>query len=323
MRQIAPIAMKYRSSQAGFATGWYAVAESRAILHDTLKPVAYLGRQMIVFRNRSGAAQVADAYCPHLGAHLASHDGRVENGTIVCPFHKWNWDGESGRCVHIPYASSLPPGGVRLTLYPTREVDGAILVWYHPSGGEPSFEPYAAPELAQDEWELFDVKTWITRCPFQDILENTFDSAHIVQLHRAVAVPAMTRKEPRPYGMFVEYALNPNSEGPQVALKLDFTGITLLHQRYEGGGLPGLYVIALTPLDEEQVEQKTWFYLKKAEFSDPERKAAEAFVDIFAHEVEQDFKVLDFKKHLLQPRLCRGDGPIYQYREYARQYYCE
>jgi len=210
-----------------------------------------------------------------------------------------------------------------LTLYPTREVDGAILVWYHPSGGEPSFEPYAAPELAQDEWELFDVKTWITRCPFQDILENTFDSAHIVQLHRAVAVPAMTRKEPRPYGMFVEYALNPNSEGPQVALKLDFTGITLLHQRYEGGGLPGLYVIALTPLDEEQVEQKTWFYLKKAEFSDPERKAAEAFVDIFAHEVEQDFKVLDFKKHLLQPRLCRGDGPIYQYREYARQYYCE
>jgi len=45
------------------------------------------------------------------------------------------------------------------------------------------------------------------------------------------------------------------------------------------------------------------------------------WIERFAFEVEQDFKVLNYKKHLTHPRLCGGDGPIYQYREYAKQYY--
>ena len=39
------------------------------------------------------------------------------------------------------------------------------------------------------------------------------------------------------------------------------------------------------------------------------------------YEVEQDFKVLDFKKHLPKPKLCAGDGPIGKFREYAESYY--
>ena len=31
-------------------------------------------------------------------------------------------------------------------------------------------------------------------------------------------------------------------------------------------------------------------------------------------------KVINFKKHLPSPKLCRGDGPIYPYREYAAKY---
>lgn len=58
---------------------------------------------MVVFRGQDGKAYVMDAYCPHLGANLAV-GGRVVGNCIECPFHGWQFRGEDGRCVRIPYA---------------------------------------------------------------------------------------------------------------------------------------------------------------------------------------------------------------------------
>ena len=54
------------------------------------------------WRDEDGAAHVMDAYCPHMGAHLAV-GGCVKGTRIVCPFHQWAFDAE-GRNVDIPYA---------------------------------------------------------------------------------------------------------------------------------------------------------------------------------------------------------------------------
>lgn len=61
------------------------------------------GEQVAVFRGRDGKAHVVDAYCPHLGANLAV-GGRVVGNCIECPFHGWQFNGEDGKCVRIPYA---------------------------------------------------------------------------------------------------------------------------------------------------------------------------------------------------------------------------
>ena len=49
--------------------------------------VECLGQHLVLFRGESGAVSVLDAYCPHLGAHLAV-GGEVVGDTISCPFHK-------------------------------------------------------------------------------------------------------------------------------------------------------------------------------------------------------------------------------------------
>ena len=49
---------------------------------------------------------IVDAYCPHLGANLGV-GGRVHGNCIECPFHGWQFDGESGQCVKIPYADKV------------------------------------------------------------------------------------------------------------------------------------------------------------------------------------------------------------------------
>ena len=315
------VPMRHRAPNAGFAKGWYRVADSDSVRSDSLMPVYWLEQQLIVYRTKAGAAQVSDAYCPHLGAHLASHDGCIEEGVIVCPFHKWRWDGESGRCAGIPYASALPPGTVRLKLHPTREVDRQVLVWHDPQGGEPTFEPYASAAFQRDRWVKYDQRSYVTTCPFPDILENLFDGAHIVQLHHATKMPQLTNTGDRPHGMYLEYAIDAEAEDqPIQQIAMNLSGISLLNQHYVARGWEALFFIALTPLDGERTEQSMGLYLKDLGSQEAHDALGKPFVERFVYEVEQDLKVLDFKKHLPQPKLCRGDGPIYQYREYAAKY---
>lgn len=55
-----------------------------------------------MWRGSSGKAYVADAYCPHLGAHLGVC-GTVQGENVECPYHGWEFSGKNGMCVKIPY----------------------------------------------------------------------------------------------------------------------------------------------------------------------------------------------------------------------------
>jgi 3-ketosteroid 9alpha-monooxygenase subunit A len=318
---LDPIPMRDRAPYRGFPSGWYGIADAAEIGIESLKPVNYLGRQMVAFRTVDGSAQVADAYCPHLGAHLASHDGRVEKGQIICPFHKWRWDGASGRCAHIPYSETIPPG-VSLTLFPTREVDGSIMIWFDGAGGEPDFEPYRSPDFQRDRWVQYDQRDYVTTCYFPDIFENLFDGAHIVQLHHAAKMPVMRTMEPRPHGLYVDYAIDPDAEDqPLKQLEMNLSGISLLNQHYVGVGWEALFFIYVTPIDRERVFKRYRLYLKELDSRQMMDQIGRPFVERFVYEVEQDLNVLNFKKHLPRPKLCRHDGPIDRYRRYAEAYY--
>ncbi|MFD2272748.1 Rieske 2Fe-2S domain-containing protein [Undibacterium arcticum] len=266
---------------------------------------------------------MADAYCPHLGAHLASHDGCIENGAIVCPFHKWKWDGEQGHCVDIPYAGIPQSRSLSLTLHPTREIDGMVLMWYHPANAAPDFEPYVSSALQQHKWVLFDSIEWVSTCPYRDLYENLFDTAHIVQLHGASKMPVLRSMEQRAHGLYVDYEIDPSAEQFSMkSLTAHFTGVTALNQLFEGEGWATNFVISTTPLDNERfIEKKVRLYVRDLGSKEMNEMIGKPWIERFKFEVEQDFKVLNYKKHLPQPKLCGGDGPIYQYREYANQYY--
>ncbi|WP_416220815.1 Rieske (2Fe-2S) protein [Cellulomonas sp. S1-8] len=54
------------------------------------------GRQVAVFRLRSGALRALDAACPHRGGPLA--DGQIDADVVVCPLHAHVFDLGSGAC---------------------------------------------------------------------------------------------------------------------------------------------------------------------------------------------------------------------------------
>src|ERR1044071_9464385 len=87
------------NNAARVVEGWYWAMPSRAIKCGRARPLAFLGREMVVYRGEDGVARALDAYCPHMGAHLG--EGKVEGDGIRCLFHDWKYDA-AGRCVEIP-----------------------------------------------------------------------------------------------------------------------------------------------------------------------------------------------------------------------------
>lgn len=70
-----------------------------------------------VFRQRDGRLFATDNTCPHRGGPLA--DGIVGGGKVICPFHAWKVDLETGRCVGE---------NATVSTYAIREVSGRIVL---------------------------------------------------------------------------------------------------------------------------------------------------------------------------------------------------
>ena len=75
------------------------------------------GRSIVLF-NIEGQMHAIDNSCPHNGASLAS--GTLEGCMLRCPAHGLRFDVRSG-C--MPGA-----GGLKLTTFPVRTVEGKLLV---------------------------------------------------------------------------------------------------------------------------------------------------------------------------------------------------
>ncbi len=70
------------------------------------KPISVNGKSFAIF-NVNGKFFAIENTCPHAGGPLA--EGMLEQNTVVCPWHGWEFDVTSGNCV--------VPGGFQLKSY--------------------------------------------------------------------------------------------------------------------------------------------------------------------------------------------------------------
>jgi len=145
-----------------------------------IKPVAFLGNELVAFRGSSGIVSVLDAYCPHLGAHLGV-SGRLKGDCIECPFHGWRYSGE-GKCVHVP-GQNVIPQQAHTKAWTVMERNQMILVWHHVDGTSPTWEPNVIPEVDAGVMRLDAKADFVVNAHIQEIPENTADVAHLNVLH--------------------------------------------------------------------------------------------------------------------------------------------
>jgi len=300
--------------------GWFAVAFSRDLVPGDVKRIHYFDEDLVLFRTRSGAARVLDAYCAHLGAHLGE-GGRVIGETLRCPFHGWRYDG-SGACVEIPYCDKIPPRA-RLRGWDVLERNHLIFVWRHAEGKPPDWEVPALPEFDRPDWS--EPRTFELAVPvhMQDMHENNNDPVHFHFVHGNPQMP-QAEIEFREQGRVMHMVTRQRRETPygsfDTALETDSWGLGLAAVRILGIGDAGLLMFSSTsPVDRRNTHSR-WVFTVSRDFADA---AGEDFVQGLSTGVLQDLRIWTHKVHRAQPVLCEADGYLAQFRKWARQFYSE
>jgi len=301
-----------------FPNGWFQVAASHELGPGDLRSLHYFGRDLVLFRDESGAARVFDAYCPHLGAHLGK-GGVVVGGRLRCPFHHWEFDG-NGRCTKIPYAKRIPPRA-ELRAWPVEEKVGFIHVWHHKAGDPPSFPLPDVPEYGSPEWTPYFHREFIVNSCNQELAENSVDPAHFRFVHRTAEVPeAVAWEEGHVFRAQLDYpiAAGENLLKGKIDIYAHGPGVGVTYFR---GIVETTVVISGTPIDEERVHQRLSFMVKKRESEAATEGLARVFVSEIARQFEEDMPIWENKRYWERPVLCEGDGPIAQIRRWVQQFY--
>jgi len=308
-----------------FPFGWYRAVFSEELAVGEVKPLHFLKRDLVAWRDESGAAHVMDAYCPHLGAHLG-YGGRVEGCELVCPFHWWRW-GADGRNTRIPYEGSRNPAA-RIETYPTLECNDTVLFWYHPTGEAPLWEVPPIDFLDDDAWTAYDRYTWHLPIPWQEFAENGPDFIHLRTVHGAVDVPELEAYEMEGFTSRVRSKVNFDTpRGPaRGRIDTDAWGPGFSVARFSGI-IDACFVAASTPIDFETLEVTHSYKIRKLgetpERLEKTRRVGAALVRDLVKQVEEDAVIFQQKICQLQPRLSKADGPIARFREWASRFYVD
>jgi 3-ketosteroid 9alpha-monooxygenase subunit A len=301
-----------------YPNGWFAVCDTDELEVGQVKPIHYLGRDLVLYRGEDGEARVFDAYCPHLGAHLG-HGGAVEGDSLRCPFHAWRF-APDGACVEVPYAKKIPPRA-RVHAWTTVERNGAILIWHHAEGAPPSWQVPDVPEWGSDEWTPPMRTRYRVRTHAQEMAENVVDPAHFRFVHGTPKLPPTTA-EIDGHIFRVESGLTFSTPRGEVGGNVSIAshGLGIGTSRFTGV-IETLVVITGAPVDEETCETTLRFMVKKLGDEATEANVARGFMAEIDRQYSQDIPIWENKVHLERPLLCDGDGPIPLLRRWAAQFY--
>lgn len=155
---------------------WYWGLKSKDLKSGQVKALNFLGKDLAIFRGEDGIVRAMNAYCPHMGAHLA--EGKVDRNGLRCFFHAWKFDGE-GNLVDIPCRKS-PGISEKIETYPVKEKYGVIWIF---TGTTPTHDVHTIPELKNFSLDHSYGNTFIKECHPNVVMINAIDAHHFTSVH--------------------------------------------------------------------------------------------------------------------------------------------
>ncbi len=272
-----------------------------------------VGREMIAWHD-GGSYRVADAFCPHLGAHLGV-GGRVDDGCLVCPFHGWAYNGD-GANASIPFTDRTNPQAT-LRMYPTVVTDGHLRFWYHP---DPAVAPlWDVPQLIGDDMVRCGSAEWTVESYWQEMAENSVDMAHFVAVHGTPALGEVGSVETDgPFRTVVNTTVYSTPRGDHdgeltVAMYGPGTSVTT----FALFGTVSL-LAATTPIDDGRCRITFDYFHDGDELS---ATIAAGFAKEVDRQFEQDVPIWENKRFVASPALAPYERPITEFRAWASQFY--
>jgi 3-ketosteroid 9alpha-monooxygenase subunit A len=302
---------------------------------ETPISLRYFGEELVAYRGESGKVYVVEAYCPHMGAHLAKNTTsyivrdkeQVQGESIRCPFHGWRY-GPDGKCDEIPYSTFIPKNAC-LRTWPVVERAGLIWVWHDEEKLEPEFP---LPEFGGhwDEpgwvrWKI-DLMGDLNVHP-SEITDNMADYGHFIPIHGAKDFTYFANEFMdhivHQYYSAGHRTLTANPED-QLVLDTWYTGPSILQSEMEGE-FPSFIMIAHTPIEDGKV--RAWHALMvttndgSREITEADRAAAFEYQEASRLAFAQDVEIWNNKRPAIHPLAIPQDGPYGKVRAWLKQFY--
>lgn len=325
----------YQLGTSVFPRGWFMIAET-AELGAVPIALRYFGRELALYRGESGAPYLVDAFCPHMGAHLARNttsyivrDRRqIEGESIRCPFHGWRF-GADGRCDEIPYSSAAIPKAATIRTWPVIERAGILWMWYDEDGGEPDIDLPAFAEWDMGDrgwvpWTIDDFGTMATH-PVE-IVDNMADLAHMTPIHGSTNASYFDNEFAGPVVRQSFWAGHRTlvSDDPDAVLSSEalYTGPAILQARLAGRH-PSLMLIAHTPVENGVIRMWHALMVKIGDTrpTPDEAATAAAYREASRSALAQDVEIWTNKRPALNILQIPADGPFGKVRTWYRQFY--
>jgi len=322
----------YGLGEFTFPRGWFMVAEAEE-LKDRPLPVRFFGQEFALYRGKGGRVVMLDAYCPHMGTHLARNntsyvvqDGQIEGDSIRCPYHGWRF-GPDGKCNDIPYSRAPIPKAACVRAWPIVESLGAIFVWYDPEGGEPEWEAPALPQWNDPQWVRWKFDhLGVINCHGQEVIDNIADCSHLGPVHgEAVKFFRCEFKghlATQIQGGGHRTLVTPDGVSPILTTDTTYHGPGFLLSYMMGMG-ESIIFIGHTTVDDGVI--KVWHALlvksQNKVATEADVAAARAYQETARIAFAQDFDVWANKRPALQVLQVPGDGPFHKSRIWYRQFY--
>lgn len=303
----------------GYPRGWFVIELADELGESEVKPIKYFGRDMVLFRGESGEPHVLDAFCPHLGAHLG-HGGKVVGESIRCPFHAWRFDGDSGKCVEVPYAKRIP-NKAAVDSHRVVEKNGLIFMWNCPRNSEPDWEIPTIDHYARDGWTGWDASLLYIKTHPKEVVENLADKAHFGPVH----------------GTWVDWFENEYNGhiGIQRAKGVAYPrgggeDRFELQSTYYGPGymltemksvLPNILLLAHTPIDENSLHLRFGAMIDLSNVREGGDKFTAQYRENLLIGFREDIQLWENKVYRERPVLVDGDGDLGGLRRWYAQFY--
>jgi phenylpropionate dioxygenase-like ring-hydroxylating dioxygenase large terminal subunit len=306
-------------------SGWFQVAWSEDLPVGEVRPLTYFGIDLVAFRDEEGIAHILDAHCPHLGAHLG-FGGTVAGCDIVCPFHGWHWSGDGANTL-IPY-SKTTNRVQRLRTWPVREIDGLVLMWHHPAGSPPAWEPSGLASIVEgfvpaDYYPIHPngIAVWEgVRARPQMVLENIVDCAHFSCVHSARSaskIEAHSAEGPR---FLVSHRFE-SRQGVRLDIRTDGLGL-MIGVFANDGGVTHVELQATTPVSGDRSDLRDSVWVRRENGSTDPSERAKRVIERQHSELGRDIPIWD---HLLYrkraPLVPEESRPYRALRTWAAQFY--
>jgi phenylpropionate dioxygenase-like ring-hydroxylating dioxygenase large terminal subunit len=159
--------------------GWYWLLPSKKLKRGKTHAVNLMGKELVVYRGINNNVVALDAYCPHMGAHLA--EGKVEGNTIRCFFHNWQFNAD-GQCTDIPCLAKLPTKNISTRSWHVTESFNMIWVWI--GNGTPTHSLPEVPELKGQQIISALGNRFKKNCHPNVVMVNAIDEQHFHTVHK-------------------------------------------------------------------------------------------------------------------------------------------